>query len=82
MLIFNVYKGECIGAIVTEEGIAINPNRKDLLAKLEGKTEKELGFKLVPISYLRERGIEKAGRMHTLPHTLGNFCHFSSSSFA
>ena len=36
----------------------------------EGKTEEELGFKLVPIEYLRDRGIEKAGRRHTRPHTL------------
>lgn len=62
--------GECIGAVVTEEGVAINPARKDLLAKLEGKTEEELGFKLVSIEYLRDRGIEKAGRRHTIPHTL------------
>jgi len=61
--------GECIGAIVTEEGVAINPKRTDLLAKLEGKTEQQLGFKLVTIDYLRQRGIEKAGRMHTLPRT-------------
>jgi len=61
--------GSCIGAVVTEEGVAINPERKDLLKKLEGKTEEELGFKLVPIEYLRDRGIEKAGRRHTRPHT-------------
>eukprot|EP01105_Mastigella_eilhardi_P000397 TRINITY_DN1049_c0_g1_i1.p1 TRINITY_DN1049_c0_g1~~TRINITY_DN1049_c0_g1_i1.p1 ORF type:complete len:945 (+),score=311.69 TRINITY_DN1049_c0_g1_i1:1362-4196(+) len=61
--------GECIGAIVTEEGVAINPLRKDLLAKLEGKTEEQLGFKLMTIEQLRARGIEKAGRKHSLPKT-------------
>jgi len=62
--------GECIGAVVTEEGVAINPRRRDLLDRLAGKTEAELGFKLVTIEYLRDRGIEKAGRRHCRPHTL------------
>jgi citrate lyase beta subunit len=61
--------GECIGAIVTEEGVAVNPARKDLLAKLAGKSESELGFKLVTIQELRARGIEKAGRQHCTPRT-------------
>eukprot|EP00727_Mastigamoeba_balamuthi_P014276 m51a1_g9471 putative citrate lyase subunit alpha and beta (948) ;mRNA; f:578665-581936 len=61
--------GECIAAVVTEEGIAINPLRKDLLAALEGKTEEQLGFKLRTIQELRARGIEKAGRRHTTPRT-------------
>lgn len=62
--------GECIGAVVTEEGVAINPRRKDLLARLEGKTEEELGFKLVTIEQLRDLGIAKAGRRHCVPKTL------------
>jgi len=62
--------GECIGAVVTEEGVAINPRRTDLLEKLRGKTEAELGFKLVAIEELRDRGIQKAGRRHTIPRTL------------
>eukprot|EP00708_Paratrimastix_pyriformis_P002039 GAFH01000777.1.p1 GENE.GAFH01000777.1~~GAFH01000777.1.p1 ORF type:complete len:960 (-),score=438.52 GAFH01000777.1:293-3142(-) len=61
--------GECIGAVVTEEGVAINPRRTDLLEKLRGKTEAELGFKLMTIEELRNRGIEKAGRRHTRPRT-------------
>lgn len=62
--------GECIGAVVTEEGVAINPLRKDLLARLEGKTEAELGFKLMTIEQLRDLGIAKAGRRHCQPKTL------------
>jgi len=63
--------GECIGAIVTEEGVAINPRRTDLLEKLKGKTEADLGFKLMTIEELRDRGIEKAGRRHSLAANTG-----------
>jgi citrate lyase subunit alpha/citrate CoA-transferase len=59
--------GECIGAIVTEVGVAINPRRTDLLELLKGKTEEELGFKLMTIEAMRDLGIAKAGRPHSLP---------------
>ena len=62
--------GECIGAVVTEVGVAINPRRTDLLEKLKGKSEEELGFKLMTIEEMRDLGIKKAGRRHDLPrHT-------------
>jgi citrate lyase beta subunit len=61
--------GCCIGAVVTECGVAINPLRKDLLEKLQGKSETELGFKLCTIEELRDMGIQAAGRRHTRPRT-------------
>jgi len=47
--------GDIIDAIVTNEGIAINPNRKDLIQKAKGKID------LVPIDKLKEMAYEETG---------------------
>lgn len=49
--------GECVDAIVTEEGIAINPRRVDLLEKLKGSA-----LPLRSIEELRKLGLSKSGR--------------------
>jgi citrate lyase subunit alpha/citrate CoA-transferase len=48
--------GETVGAIVTNEGIAINPKRKDLLGKLEKSS-----LPIVPIEDLKDRAYEVTG---------------------
>ena len=44
--------GDVIDAIVTNEGIAINPRRKDIIKKIEGKLD------IVPIEELKKRAYE------------------------
>jgi citrate lyase subunit alpha/citrate CoA-transferase len=48
--------GETVDAIVTNEGIAINPRRKDLLKKLESSE-----LNIVPIEELKDRAYEATG---------------------
>ncbi len=48
--------GETVDVIVTNEGIAINPRRKDLLKKLEGSK-----LNIVPIEELKDRAYEATG---------------------
>ena len=48
--------GETVGAIVTNEGIAINPKRKDLLGKLEKSS-----LPIVPIEDLKDKAYEVTG---------------------
>jgi citrate lyase subunit alpha/citrate CoA-transferase len=48
--------GETVDAIVTEEGIAVNPSRKDMLDKLHGK-----GLPIVEIQDLAKTALKKAG---------------------
>ena len=47
--------GDVVVAIVTNEGIAINPQRKDLLEKIKGK------IKTVPIEQLKDRAYKETG---------------------
>jgi len=47
--------GDVVDAIVTNEGIAINPNRKDLIEKIKGKIE------IVPIEELKNIAYSEAG---------------------
>ena len=47
--------GEVIDAIVTYEGIAINPRRKDLIKKLDGKID------IIPIEKLKEMAYSQTG---------------------
>jgi len=47
--------GEVVDAIVTNEGIAINPKRKDLIEKVKGK------LNIVPIEDLKNLGYEATG---------------------
>ncbi|KAH3756870.1 ATP-citrate lyase [Pelomyxa schiedti] len=58
--------GECIHVIVTDEGIAINPQRKDLLEKLAPYADE---LKLKTIQELRDIGYRKAGRVALPPKT-------------
>jgi citrate lyase subunit alpha/citrate CoA-transferase len=48
--------GETVGAIVTNEGIAINPERKDLVSKL-----KTSDLPIVPIAELKDKAYEVTG---------------------
>jgi citrate lyase subunit alpha/citrate CoA-transferase len=55
--------GETVGAIVTNEGIAINPKRQDLVSKLQGSE-----LPIVPIEELKNRAYEATGgppELHT-----------------
>jgi len=47
--------GNVVDAIVTYEGIAINPRRKDIIKKLEGKIE------ILPIEKLKEMAYSQTG---------------------
>eukprot|EP01105_Mastigella_eilhardi_P000399 TRINITY_DN1049_c0_g2_i1.p1 TRINITY_DN1049_c0_g2~~TRINITY_DN1049_c0_g2_i1.p1 ORF type:complete len:944 (+),score=290.27 TRINITY_DN1049_c0_g2_i1:154-2985(+) len=58
--------GECIHVIVTDEGVAINPRRKDLIEKLAPYKDE---LKLKTIEELRDIGYRKAGRPAKLPKT-------------
>ncbi|RLD13897.1 hypothetical protein DRI50_06325 [candidate division KSB1 bacterium] len=49
--------GETIDAIVTDEGIAINPNRRDLLDRLKGSN-----LPIVSIEELHEKAIAVTGK--------------------
>jgi citrate lyase subunit alpha/citrate CoA-transferase len=55
--------GQSIDAIVTERGIAINPNRKDLLDKLK-KTQ----LKIITLNELYQKAIEIAGMPELFKH--------------
>jgi citrate lyase subunit alpha/citrate CoA-transferase len=48
--------GETVGAIVTNEGIAINPKRPDLVSKLKGSD-----LPIVPVEELKDRAYEATG---------------------
>lgn len=48
--------GETVDAVVTNEGIAINPNNKELTAKMEGSD-----LPIMPIEELKNRAYEAAG---------------------
>jgi citrate lyase subunit alpha/citrate CoA-transferase len=48
--------GDVVDAIVTNEGIAINPRRKDLIKKVKGKLD------IVPIEKLKEMAYDATGK--------------------
>jgi citrate lyase subunit alpha/citrate CoA-transferase len=48
--------GDVVDAIVTNEGIAINPKRKDLIEKVKGKLE------IVPIEELKDMAYDATGK--------------------
>lgn len=52
--------GDVVDAIVTDRGIAINPKRKDLIKKLEGK------LKITPIDHLKKIAYEATGKPEKL----------------
>jgi citrate lyase subunit alpha/citrate CoA-transferase len=55
--------GDVIDAIVTNEGIAINPKRKDLIDKAQGKTN------LISIEKLKEMAYSETGIPPELEYT-------------
>lgn len=61
--------GEVIGAIVTQEGIAINPKRTDLIEKVDQFLSNNPNFKLnlKTIQELKAHGEKMAGRKYELP---------------
>lgn len=55
--------GAVVDAIVTNEGIAINPRRKDLIEKIEGK------IAIVPIEKLKDMAYAETGVPQELEFT-------------
>jgi len=55
--------GEVVDAIVTNEGIAINPKRTDLVEKVKGK------LNIVPIEYLKDMAYDATGGPQELEYT-------------
>jgi citrate lyase subunit alpha / citrate CoA-transferase len=55
--------GYSIDAIVTERGIAINPNRKDLLNKLKNST-----LKILTLNELYQKAVDIAGKPKLFKH--------------
>lgn len=63
--------GEVIGAIVSQEGIAINPKRTDLISKVDAFLKANPSFKLnlKTIQELKAHGEKMAGRKYEVPDT-------------
>eukprot|EP00792_Barthelona_sp_PAP020_P006733 TRINITY_DN3066_c0_g1_i1.p1 TRINITY_DN3066_c0_g1~~TRINITY_DN3066_c0_g1_i1.p1 ORF type:complete len:921 (+),score=296.19 TRINITY_DN3066_c0_g1_i1:39-2801(+) len=59
--------GECVDVVVTDAGIAINPNRKDLI---EALSNSPLADQIKDIHALHEEGCRRAGRVPSAPETL------------
>jgi citrate lyase subunit alpha/citrate CoA-transferase len=55
--------GDVVDAIVTNEGIAINPKRTDLIEKVKGK------INIVPIEYLKDMAYDATGGPQELEYT-------------
>lgn len=54
--------GENVDVVVTEYGVAVNPQRPELAAKLEAS-----GIKLVTLEELRDRALRTIGTPDPLP---------------